>query len=108
VPPPALYAPASLDRFGERRGLGVSVVEFKVTPQGGAGALLMLENVCHAKGGPARHLRYDQNEVFYALEGEFLIEVVDERMRLPPATHGSRHGVSRTFGRMSARDVGVS
>jgi quercetin dioxygenase-like cupin family protein len=80
--PSALYVPAGQDRFGEHRGLGVSVIEFKVTPQDNNGNLLILENVFHAKGGPARHLHYDQDEVFYALEGEFLIEVGDERMRL--------------------------
>ncbi len=76
--PSALYVPAGQDRFGERRGLGVSVIEFKVTPQDNSGDLLILENVFHAKGGPARHLHYDQDEAFYALEGEFLIEVGDE------------------------------
>jgi quercetin dioxygenase-like cupin family protein len=80
----ALYVPAGQDRFGERRGLGVSVIEFKVTPQDNGGDLLVLENVFHAKGGPARHLHYEQDEVFYALEGEFLIEVGDERTRLHP------------------------
>jgi mannose-6-phosphate isomerase-like protein (cupin superfamily) len=82
--PAALYVPALQDRYGERRGLGVSVIEFKVTTQDGAGDLLILENVFHAKGGPARHLHYDQDEIFYALEGEFLIEVGDERMWLRP------------------------
>jgi quercetin dioxygenase-like cupin family protein len=82
--PTALYVPASQDRFGERRGLGVSVIAFKVTPQDGAGDLLILENVFHAKGGPARHLHHEQDEVFYALEGEFLIEIGDERRRLCP------------------------
>ena len=56
--PSALYVPAGQDRFGERRGLGVSVIEFKVTPQDNGGDLLILENVFHAKGGPARHLHY--------------------------------------------------
>jgi uncharacterized cupin superfamily protein len=31
-----------------------------------------------------RHLHYEQDEWFYALEGEFLIEVGDERTRLCP------------------------
>jgi quercetin dioxygenase-like cupin family protein len=79
-----LYVPAGQDRFGERRGLGVSVIEFKVTPQDNGGDLLILENVFHTKGGPARHLHYEQDEVFYALEGEFVLEVGNERMRLRP------------------------
>jgi hypothetical protein len=57
-----LYVPAGQDRFGERRGLGVGAIEFKVTPQDGSGDLLILENVFHARGGPARHLHYHQDE----------------------------------------------
>ena len=36
------------------------------------------------KGGPAWHLHIDQDEWFYAVEGEFLIEVGQERFRLKP------------------------
>jgi mannose-6-phosphate isomerase-like protein (cupin superfamily) len=87
TPRSALYAPAGQDRFGGRRGLGVSAIEFiafKVTPQDSSGDLLILENVFHAKGGPARHLHYNQDEMFYALEGEFVAEVGNERTRLRP------------------------
>ncbi len=81
--PPALRLAAGQDRYGEHRGLGVSTIAFKVVPQDSNG-LLILENTFHTKGGPARHLHYDQDEWFYALEGEFLIEVGQERMRLEP------------------------
>ena len=81
--PPALWVAAGEDRFGEHRGLGVSSIAFKVVPHDSSG-LLILENIFHAKGGPARHLHYDQDEWFYALEGEFLIEVGQERRRLLP------------------------
>ncbi len=74
---------AGEDRFGERRGLGVSFIEFKVVPQDSNG-LLILENVFHTKGGPARHLHYDQDEWFYAVEGEFVLEVGAERFKLLP------------------------
>lgn len=72
---------AGADRFGEHRGLGVSVIAFKVMPQDSNG-LLVLENTFHAKGGPARHLHHDQDELFYVTEGEFFIEVGEERFRL--------------------------
>jgi quercetin dioxygenase-like cupin family protein len=81
--PPALLVAAGDDRFGERRGLGVSTIAFKVVPHDSSG-LFILENTFHAKGGPARHLHYDQDEWFYALEGEFLVEVGAERFRLQP------------------------
>ena len=74
---------AGEDRFGEQRGLGISSIDFKVVPQDSTG-LFVLENTFHQKGGPARHLHYDQDEWFYALEGEFLFEVGPDRFRLKP------------------------
>jgi len=82
VPGP-LWVAANEDRFGEHRGLGVSKIAFKVVPQDSSG-LLILENIFHAKGGPARHFHYEQDEWFYVLEGEFLIEVGHEQRRMHP------------------------
>jgi quercetin dioxygenase-like cupin family protein len=84
TPLSAFYVPAGQDRFGEHRGLGVSAIAFKVTPQDNSGDLLILENIFHERGGPPRHLHYEQDEVFYALEGEFLIEVGEQRRLLRP------------------------
>jgi quercetin dioxygenase-like cupin family protein len=64
-------------------GSGVSHIDFKACPQGGS-YLLVLENIFHTKGGPARHLYYDQDEWFYALAGEFLLDVGGESFRLSP------------------------
>ena len=80
---PILRVKAGEDRFGEQRGLGVSFINFKVVPQDSDG-LLILENVFHARGGPARHLHYDQDEWFYAVEGDFILEVGQERFQLQP------------------------
>ena len=41
--------------------------------------VLVLENTFHQKGGPARHLHYEQDEWFYSLEGEFIVEVGQEK-----------------------------
>jgi mannose-6-phosphate isomerase-like protein (cupin superfamily) len=82
--PHALRVAAGDDRFGEHRGLGISVIDFKVVPQDNTG-LFVLENTFHARGGPARHLHYEQDEWFYALEGEFLVEVGAERFVLQPS-----------------------
>jgi len=81
--PPVLRVAAGEDRFGEQRGLGISVIAFKVTPPDSRG-LLILENTFRAKGGPARHLHYDQDEWFYAVEGEFMVEVGADRISLRP------------------------
>lgn len=77
------FVPAGNDQFGEHRGLGISSIAFKLTPSTGNGPFI-IENTFHAKGGPARHLHYDQDEWFYAVEGEFIVEVGDERFRMHP------------------------
>ena len=79
--PPIQRVAAGEDEYGEYRGLGVSSIAFKVTPRDSSG-LLVLENIFHKKGGPARHLHFDQDEWFYAVEGEFIIEIGQERFRL--------------------------
>jgi quercetin dioxygenase-like cupin family protein len=81
--PQTVYIPVGQDRFGEHRGLGVSTIAFKAVPQEGSG-ILILENTFHAKGGPARHFHHDQDEWFYVLEGEFIIEVGADRYNLQP------------------------
>jgi len=78
-----LWVAAGEDQFGEHRGLGVSAISFKVTPQDSSG-LFIIENTFHEKGGPARHLHLFQDEWFYAVEGEFIAEVGQERFRLQP------------------------
>jgi mannose-6-phosphate isomerase-like protein (cupin superfamily) len=80
---PIVRVQAGEDRFGEQRSLGVSFINFKILPQDSNG-LLILENVFHAKGDPARHLHYDQDEWFYAVEGEFIVEIGQERFQLQP------------------------
>jgi quercetin dioxygenase-like cupin family protein len=71
------------DLEGESRGLGISTIAFKVSSLN-PGDPFILENTFLAKGGPARHLHYDQDEWFYVLEGEFQFEVGTERFLLHP------------------------
>lgn len=75
---------AGEDRFGEHKGLGISTIDFKVTSEDSGGASLVIENTNRAKGGPARHLHFEQEEHFYVIEGEYLIEVGQERFTLKP------------------------
>jgi quercetin dioxygenase-like cupin family protein len=81
--PSAIRVAANKDQFGEQRGLGVSEITFKVTPKDSNG-LFIIENTFHEKGEPARHLHYDQDEWFYAVEGEFILEVGQEKFILNP------------------------
>jgi mannose-6-phosphate isomerase-like protein (cupin superfamily) len=71
------------DWFSEQRGLSMSRIDFKVIPSD-PGGVLILENAFEAPGGPPRHLHFDQDEWFYALEGEFLFEVGQDQFRLQP------------------------
>jgi quercetin dioxygenase-like cupin family protein len=82
-PPEVVLLTAGADRFGEERGLGISTIAFKVTTPT-TPDVCILENTFLAKGGPARHLHYEQEEWFYILEGEFLFEVGAERFQLHP------------------------
>ena len=81
--PFALRVAAGQDRFGQQWGLGISSITFKVTMED-SNSLLIIENTFREKGGPARHLHYEQDEWFYAVEGGFLIEVGEERYILKP------------------------
>lgn len=81
-PEPLLVA-ADQDRFGEQRGLGVSTITFKVMP-GDSRGVFIIENTFHEKGGPARHLHYEQDEWFYIVEGEFIMEIGQDQFRLTP------------------------
>jgi quercetin dioxygenase-like cupin family protein len=81
--PPLLRVAAGEDQFNEYRGLGVSVIAFKVSSPNPNGPFV-LENTFHEKGGPARHLHHDQDEWFYVVEGEFIIEIGQKRIKLNP------------------------
>ena len=62
--PAGIRVAAGADRFGEERGLDISTIAFKVTTPNPSD-LFILENTFRAKGGPARHLHYEQEEWFY-------------------------------------------
>ncbi|MGE5224174.1 MAG: cupin domain-containing protein [Omnitrophica WOR_2 bacterium] len=81
--PPLTLVSAGRDKYGEYRGLGISSINFKVTAQDSAGVLI-IENTFREKGGPARHLHYNQDEWFYIVEGEFIFEVGQEKFQLSP------------------------
>ena len=75
------YIPANEDQFKEKRGLGVSTINFKVTPQS-ANDTFIIENIFHKRGGPAKHVHYYQDEWFYIVEGEFDFEIGNEKFTL--------------------------
>jgi mannose-6-phosphate isomerase-like protein (cupin superfamily) len=74
-----------VDRLDAPRTIaGANVVTYKVATQDTRGGLFLLEQVSMRKGGPPRHLHHAQEEWFYVMEGEYIFEVGEDRMRLKP------------------------
>jgi quercetin dioxygenase-like cupin family protein len=78
----AVRVPGGEDRFGEHHTIGVSTTEFKVGTQDSRGDLFVMENTSTRKGGPPRHLHHSQDEWFYVIRGEYIIEIGSERFTL--------------------------
>jgi quercetin 2,3-dioxygenase len=74
-----------MDRFNQQRTIaGANQIAYKVSGQDTNGGLFLFEQVSLRKGGPPRHLHRGQEEWFYVMEGEYVFEVGQERMRLRP------------------------
>ena len=82
----AHYVPAGRDRFRGQREIQFTrtLIDIKVSTLDTNGALSVAEITSLHKGGPARHLHHEQDEWFYAVEGEYVIEVGEERYELGP------------------------
>jgi mannose-6-phosphate isomerase-like protein (cupin superfamily) len=74
--------PAGEDRLGEHHTIGISSTDFKVATKDANGGLFIMEHTNRKKGGPPRHLHHNEDEWFYALGGEYIVEVGSERFRL--------------------------
>ncbi|MGA9463154.1 MAG: cupin domain-containing protein [Terracidiphilus sp.] len=73
------------DRFNERIPMGAkSSIDRKVSGKDTAGSWSMFEAHWSLKGGPPLHVHEVEDEWFYVLEGEYLVQVGDERYRLTP------------------------
>lgn len=80
---PIHNVPNGQDRLGTRLMVeGVVPLDRKVTTEDTNGGMLIYEHKDVRKGGPPRHLHYDQDEWLYALVGEFVVEIGDERLVL--------------------------
>ena len=82
----APYVPAGRDRFRGRREIRLTrtLIDIKVSTLDTDGGLCLAEITSLHKCGPARHLHHEQDEWFYVLEGQYIIEVGDERYELSP------------------------
>jgi len=79
---------AGTDRTGQphKAARADSHLDFKVLTQETNGALFIMENRNMVRGGPPRHIHYEQEEWFYFVEGsdEVLMEVGETKLRLKP------------------------
>lgn len=78
----AALVAAKRDRYAKDRPVPMHSSVFKVSTQGSPNALFVMEHNNHKKSGPPRHLHHNQDEWFYVIEGEYLVEVGSERHRL--------------------------
>lgn len=58
--------------------------DLKVSAKDTGGDLCVYDTVRSTKGGPPLHRHHFQDEWFYILRGEFLVQVGDDRIRLVP------------------------
>ncbi len=81
----AVYVPNGKNRFKEELKIwGVIPYQVKVSSKDTEGSYFVFEHAKMNKGGPPRHFHYEQDEWFYALEGEFAFEVGAEKFLLRP------------------------
>lgn len=80
-----VYVPVGEDRFKEKVKIwGIIPHEVKVSARDTGGALYVFEHAGMGKGGPPRHLHLEQDEWFFAREGEFAFEVGGKAYTLRP------------------------
>ena len=58
--------------------------DLKVSGKDTGGELCIYDTVRSTKGGPPLHRHYSQDEWFYIIRGDFLVQVGDKRLRLVP------------------------
>ena len=79
---------AGVDRTGQphKAARANSHLDFKVLTAETKGAVFIMENRNMLRGGPPRHVHYEQEEWFYFVEGsdDVVMEVGDTKLRLKP------------------------
>lgn len=73
---------AGEDIESQKRTLGFSHISFKISTQETGGNFFLFEHSNLLPGGPPLHFHYEQEEWFYVMEGEVLIQVGERRFRI--------------------------
>ena len=75
---------AGEDIENQNRSLGFSRISFKISTQETGGNFFLFEHSNLLPGGPPLHLHYNQEEWFYVIEGEVLVQIGKKRFQLKP------------------------
>ena len=75
---------AGQDRYREELLVMGGRFDLKVSARDTGGELCIYDTVRSSKGGPALHRHHAQDEWFYILRGEFIVQVGEERLKLGP------------------------
>src|SRR5690242_12547518 len=82
----AVYVPAGRDRHGDhlQKIWGLIPLATKVSTADTEGSLYLFMHHEMGVGGPPRHVHHEQDEWFFVVKGEYVMEVGEERFRLKP------------------------
>ena len=69
-------------RLSEHHTIGVSSTDFKVITPDAGGGIFIIEHTNRKKGGPPRHLHHNEDEWFYVIAGEYIVEIGTERFQI--------------------------
>jgi len=75
---------AGQDRYAEELMIMGGRFDLKVSAKDTGGDLCIYDTVRLAKGGPALHRHFAQDEWFYVIRGEFIVRVGDDTVSLSP------------------------
>ena len=70
--------------MGEHHAIGLSTTSYKVLTADSRGDLFVMQHANQKKGGPPKHIHHNEDEFFFVLEDDYLIEVGRERLALRP------------------------
>ncbi|NUN01602.1 MAG: cupin domain-containing protein [Bryobacteraceae bacterium] len=108
----AFMVDAGETRMGGPLFLLGETISIKITGRDTSGKYTIFENATPVNGGPPLHMHHREDEWFYVLEGEFLFQVGDRRIRAATgATLFAPHDVPHTFlnvGRTPGRTLVVA
>ncbi|MBW6527979.1 cupin domain-containing protein [Sphingomonas sp. RHCKR7] len=73
---------AGSDHDGRPHRIGVSATTYKAVTRETGGALFVVEQANQRRGGPPLHVHHGEDELFYVLAGDYIVQVGDRRYPL--------------------------